>query len=108
MASTSALSRIPVLRILVPFAVGIIVHRLWHCWWAPLTLSCLSLIAYGGLLVASVSPQGRLRWRPYFIVPLATIALSLGWLCAVIHCPPHLDSSQRSGRVLTGRVVSLD
>lgn len=108
MASTSALSRIPVLRILVPFVVGIIVHRLWHCWWAPLTLVCLSLIAYACLMVASGSPHGRLRWRPYFIVPLATIALSLGWLCAVIHCPPHLDSGQRSGRVLTGRVVSLD
>ena len=35
------------------------------------------------------------------------LAMSLGWLCAILHCPPRLDASQRTGRVLTGRVSEL-
>ena len=48
-----------------------------------------------------------MRWRSWFIVPLAVIALSLGWIAAIIHCPPHLQESQRANRVLTGRVAEL-
>ena len=108
MSTTSALSRIPVIRILVPFVLGILCHRLWHSIWAP---SILFLLALGGLLwlnAKSKSPQGRLRWRPYFIMPIATCAIALGWLCAIVHCPAHLTEGQRKDRVLTGRVVNLE
>lgn len=34
--------------------------------------------------------------------------MSLGWLCAVIHCPPKLNDSQLAQKTLAGRVVGLD
>ena len=105
---SSALSRIPVLRILVPLVLGILVHRLWHCWWAPLLLIIVSIGGYLFLHYLSRSPQGRLRWRSWFILPIALAALALGWLCAVIHCPPQLSENQRVGMILTGRVVDLE
>ena len=100
MSAPSAISRIPVIRILSPFVVGILVHRLWHSWWAPLLLMALAVIGYAVLSARVRSPQERLRQRHLFIVPLAMVALALGWLCAVIHCPPHLTVEQRNGRMM--------
>ena len=108
MSTASALSRIPVLRILVPFALGILIHRLWHCWWIPLILIALAIAGYLWLIIESKSPQGRLRWRSHFILPIALAALALGWLCANIHSPARLTNEQCTGRILTGRVVDLD
>lgn len=102
------LSRIPVLRILVPLALGILIHQLWHSWWAPLALLVLAIAGYLWLNAASRTPQGRLRWRPYFIVPITIASMALGWLSAIIHCPQHLTDEQRTGRILAGRVIDLD
>lgn len=102
------MSRFPVLRILVPFGLGILVHQLWHCCWAPLLLIALAGGCYLWMAAKSKKPRERLRWRPYFIVPIAVAALSLGWLSAVIHCPPQLTDSQRTDRVLTGRVINME
>ena len=108
MSAPSAISRIPVIRILSPFVVGILVHRLWHSWWAPLLLIVLAVIGYAVLSARVRSPQERLRQRHLFIVPLAMVALALGWLCAVIHCPPHLTVEQRNGRMMTGCISHVD
>ena len=104
----SVLSRIPALRILLPLMVGIAVHRLWHCPWMPLALIAVAIAAYAWLARRRQSPGRLLRRRQYFIVPLAAIALSLGWLAAIIHCPPHLTAAQQRDRMLTGRVVELE
>lgn len=101
------LSKIPVLRLLVPFMLGILIHKAWHCWWAPAAIIAVAVILYAGLVVKSHSAQQRLRLRPFFIVPLAMSALAMGWLSAVIHCPPHLDNSQLSGRQCMGRVLQV-
>ena len=108
MSSPSVLSKIPVLRILVPFMVGILIHGIWHCWWAPMALIAIAVGLYVWLSQHSRSPQGRLRWQSYFIMPLTLGALALGWLCAVIHCPPRLTDEHRSGTVMAGRVVNLE
>lgn len=108
MGARSVLSRIPVLRVLVPFALGIMVQRLWHNWWAPVMVIAVAIAVYGLLNLRSRTPSRRLHLRHYYIVPFALIALSLGWLTAVIYCPPHLTAGQRTGRLLTGRVIGLD
>lgn len=102
------LSRVPVLRILLPLIAGILTHELWHCTWMPLTLLFLSIAAYAWMSRHGKSPSLQFRYRSYFIIPLAVIALSLGWLAAVVHCPPHLDASQTHDRMLTGRISELE
>ena len=102
------MSRFPVLRILVPFATGIIVQQFWHCWWMPTVLLVLAIGVYMALANISRTPQGRWNSRSYFILPIAVAALALGWLCANIHCPARLSEEQRTGRILTGRVADLD
>jgi len=108
MSSPTILSRIPALRILVPFIIGILIQRLWHCWWAPLVLAALAIGCYWLLVQKSRSPESRLRFKPYFIVPLAVGALALGWMAAIISCPPRLSENQLIDRILTGRVVHRD
>ena len=108
MGSETFLKKIPVLRILVPFVVGILLHDLWHNWFFPIALIIIAVIALLWLRTHSRDPHERLRWRPYFILPLAITALALGWLAAVTHCPPHLNDSQCTDRTLTGRVTGID
>lgn len=102
------LSRVPVLRVLLPLVAGIMLHELWHCVWIPLILIILATAAYVWMSRRGKSPKQQLKYRPYFIVPLAIVALSLGWLAAIIHCPPHLSATQRHDRMLTGRVSKLE
>ena len=108
MGGLTILKRIPVLRILVPFIAGILLHGWWHTWNIPVAVIVVAVAAYLWLRARSRTPQERLRWRPYFILPLAIAALALGWLAAVIHCPPHLKDSQCTNRNLTGRVTELE
>ena len=108
MSTPSALSRVPLLRILVPFALGILAHRLCHNWWVPLSFIIIAAISYLWLFLKAKNPGSRMLYRPYFILPIALAALALGWLCAIIHCPPHLNDGQRYGRTITGRVVNLE
>ena len=108
MATSSSLSKVPVLRILLPFIVGILLHRLWHNWWAPLTLAAAAVAVYVLMVIVARSPGQRLQMRSRFIIPLAILALSLGWLSAMLYCPPRLDEAQRSGRALTGRIINLN
>lgn len=102
------MSRYPALRLVLPVALGILAHRLWHSWIAPLVIILLAIAGYIWLEAKSHTPQGRLQWRPYFILPIAFCALALGWLSAVIHCPPHLTDDQRKHEVLAGRVANID
>ena len=88
--------------------MGILAHHMWYCWWMPAMLIVIAIIAYRWLIANSRSPQGRLRWRTYFIVPIAVVSMGLGWLGAIIHCPPQLTEAQRTGRILTGRIAELD
>ena len=108
MSTPSALSRIPVLRILIPFVLGILCYRLWDSLWFP---AALLFFAIGGVLWLNSrckSPQGRLRWRSYYLLPIAICAMALGWLCAFVHCPTQLTDDQRRDKVLCGRVVDLE
>ena len=107
MATSPIFSKVPALRILLPFIVGILIHRLWHCWWAAVALALSAIALYIVLARAARTPDKRLLMRDYYIIPLAILGLSLGWLCAVIHCPPKLEEQQRNDRTLTGRVVDL-
>lgn len=73
-----------------------------------MVLLIASAAAYLALELLARSPARRLRWRQYFILPLATGALALGWIAAMIHCPPHLTDEQKTGRILTGVISDLN
>ena len=87
---------------------GILLHQLWHCVWTPIALIILSIAAYVLLSRIGQTPQLRLQYRVYLTLPLLVIAFSLGWLAAVVHCPPHLSAEQKHDRTMTGRIHALE
>jgi len=107
MASSSVLSKIPLLRILLPFMLGIMVQRLCPDWYIAAALMAIGVSLYAFLVIKSKSPVLRMSYRPLFIIPIAMSAMSLGWIAAIIHQPPQLSNTQRVSRILSGRVVDL-
>jgi len=100
-------SRVPVLRVVVPFAAGIALWQ-WTQWWLPpLALLIAGVAGYALLTLASRQPTGRLRCRPWFVAPLTIVALALGWLCAWLHEPAKLDLDQTNGKTLIGRIDDM-
>lgn len=99
---------LPALRLLLPFAMGIAAHGLWHCWWAPMLILVAAICSYLIFNHKSNAPERRLALRPALVISLAVAALASGWLAAIIHCPPRLTVEQRTDRILQGRIVQLD
>ena len=108
MRTHSPIHRFPLLRVLAPFVAGILLHQWWHTWLVPITILIAAIGVYLLLNARGGSPQQVLLRRPYYVIPLSMAAIALGWLAAVIHCPPQLSDSQLRGQVLTGRVVQLE
>ena len=95
------------LRILVPFAAGILLHDYCNSWYPPVILLAIAVVAYAMLALLGTSPIKRYKFRPFFFIPIAAAGLSLGWIAALIHCPPRIPAEQRSHVQLTGRVQEL-
>lgn len=107
MATTSPLSKYPVLRILLPFIAGILLYPLCHSMWVALASLIVSTAVYCVMELLPRSPMQRLQLRSRYALPLCMMAMSLGWMSAILHDPPQLDHKQLSDRVVTGRVVGL-
>lgn len=101
---TSFLSRFPVLRILLPFVLGVVLSRYGVPGWLSLILASLGVSGYVALLALSRSPDRRYAMRPLFVVPVFLVALSLGLATERLHRPTPLDVSSLNGRELTVRV----
>ena len=104
----SPLTRYPAFRILLPFAAGILFGPVFSSWLLPLLVIVVAIVLYLFLSFQSNSPEERLRLRPYFFLPLAIIAFALGWLAAIVHNPPRIDTAEYNDKILCGRVVNLE
>ncbi len=102
------LSQYPALRILVPFSAGILIEPFLPFWFIPLSLLALAIGLYLFLNHKTHNPEDRLRRRSHFILPLAFIALALGWLAAIIHEPARIDTDKINNKILSGRIVNLE
>lgn len=98
----------PILRMVVPFALGILMQRLVDSWLAPMILSVVATVTH--LLIArrTQSPSSRLKWRVALTATLAIAAMALGWITAIIHYPQQLTDEQLHDRVYCGRVTDLE
>ena len=96
-STQSPLAKVPALRLLVPFLMGIIAaltsdNILW-----PVTIFATGIIIYVALRLMPHTPAWSMRLRPFWIVPFFLILLATGWADAVINQPVKLDEKQRTG-----------
>ena len=98
----------PVLRVVTPFAMGILLQRVFHSCLPPLAILGAAIVIH--LLIArrAQSPSARLRWRTPMTATLAMAAMALGWITAIVHYPQQLTEEQLHGKAYCGRVVNLE
>lgn len=107
MGSVGVLSRFPVLRILIPFALGIVLYRLLPALWLPCVLAALVVSVLVVMRVMNTSASRSRLLRQYRIVPLSMAVVAIGWLAAMVAEPPVLDESGVNGKSACARIESI-
>ena len=97
---SSVLDRLPILRILVPYALGIILA--WHApsWVWVTAVAAAGIICYVALVLVSRTPQARYAARMWFSMPIVLMAVALGGATTLVRRPSTLDLQQINGRPL--------
>lgn len=108
MGNPSFLSRLPVLRLLLPLVMGILLFRLVPGAWLPVVLLVVAVVALIVLAVARKSPAVALALRAVHIIPLSMFMMAVGWLAAFLAMPPELDVKAINGKAVLARVEHID
>lgn len=107
MGNVSLLSRLPVLRLLLPMVVGIVLYRITDTMIIPVVLMALALLVMLAMHFSGNSPSKMLQLRNYRIVPLALVMAVVGWMASWVAEPPRLDLKLLSGKIACGRVETI-
>ena len=102
----AALQKVPVIRILLPFLLGIISsYYSSGTLVIPLVLLALAIICFGFLtFCARRSVDVSLKLRHFYIVPISVIAISLGMVAEIFGRPLEMPLPDVNGHAIVGRV----
>lgn len=103
----SFLSRLPVLRLLIPLVIGILLFRFFSHLWFPIAIVAVAVVMTLALVFLRKTPALALKLRSYHIFPLLLIMIAVGWFSAFIAMPPELDFKQLNGRAVLARVEAI-
>lgn len=106
---TPLLARMPLLRILAPFAAGILLAEAMSAdaLWPAAAVLVVGIVAYTAMSFKGRTPAGAIAMRGRYIVPLAAIALAAGWACTVAHRPLRVDLADINGQPVSGRIEDI-
>lgn len=107
MGSVSLLSRLPVLRILLPFIVGIILFRFIDSVFVPLALLVVAVVTILLMHRSSKSIAKSVRARQLRIVPLSLVIVAVGWGAAWVAEPDELNVDTLKGKTVCARIESI-
>ena len=97
--NVASLSRYPALRLLVPLAAGIIVAECaGTSIGTALAVITAGIITYLAISLWARDPSRRLAMRPWWIAPIALIALGTGMFTTVVNQPRTLDLNAVNGQ----------
>ena len=104
----SFLSRLPILRLLIPLVIGILLFRIVSFAWFPIALVAIATIALISLVALKKSPAAALKLRSLHIVPLLMFMIAVGWFAAYIAAPPELILKDVNGKAVLARIESTN
>ncbi len=104
----SILSRLPVLRLLIPLVIGILLYRYISCLWLPIVMVVMAVVAAIVLVLVKMSPAVALKLRAFHIIPLSMFMVAVGWFAAYVAAPPELDLKAVNGKTVLARIESID
>lgn len=103
----SLLSRLPVLRLLLPLVAGIILYGLCDSFLLPIAIVAVAVLMLVGMAVAGKTPATRLKMRQVRMLPLAVALLAVGWGAAYVSQPVTLDLLSLKGKVACARIETI-
>lgn len=108
MMPSSVLSRYPVARLLVPLIAGILLGNAvgTRMLGVPLILIGAGVAVYIALWVCGRGTTTRLAMRPYYIAPIAVLALAVGCLAQMLTYPVPLNLAWINSQKMV--VASID
>ena len=106
--NASPLSRVPALRILLPFAAGIMLNASLPGFIPVIVLAVLGVAFYVTLRQLGREPLKQLQVRPWWIVPVALLSMSAGALSLQLSRPTPIELRNVNGKVLTGLIESIE
>lgn len=104
----SPLSRVPALRILLPFAAGIVLGTALPGFIPVAVPATLALGAHATLRHLGKDPLAQLRLRPWWIVPLMLLSMSAGGLSLQLSRPVPIDLRALNGKTVCGLIESIE
>lgn len=108
MGTNNVLTRLPVLRLLFPLAVGILLFKVTQSILLPILLMIISVIGLMSMVLLKKSPSLSLKLRSYHILPLLLFMVAVGWFAAYIASPPELDVKMLNGKKVMARVEAVE
>ena len=108
MGNSSGLSRLPVLRLLIPLIVGIIAFRFSDAVLLPVILVSLAIAGLIFLSLSRKTAYRALQLKSLHIWPLALFMVAVGWFAAYVSAPTEVDVDALRGQVCTARVETVD
>ncbi len=100
----------PVIRILIPFIIGIIIasYCLSGSFVVPLSLFVAAVVSYLAIfLMARRSVEASVKMRSFYYIPIFVMALSLGMAHQILSRPKEIPLSALNGSNLLGRVQQV-
>ena len=102
------LSHAPALRVLLPFAAGIVLSTSLPGYTAIVVLAVLAIVIYVALRLMGNDPLRQLRLRPWWIVPLVLLSMSAGGLSLQLSRPTPIDPVNLNGKPVCGLIESIE
>ena len=107
MGNVSLLSRLPVLRLLLPLVAGILFFRATNSLWLPAVLLAVLIAILIAMQLYGKTLLGKLRMQSWRIIPISLAMAIVGWGAAWVAEPEHLDTNHLNGNVACGRIENL-
>ena len=103
----SLLSRLPVLRLLLPLMAGIVAFDACGSLWLPLSLLILALGLWIFWSLRFKGLENRHKLRGVGFVPLAIVMIAVGWGAAKLNSPTALDLDAVNGKTAFARLETI-
>lgn len=96
------------LRILVPFIIGIIMASVCSSVVISVTIGVAAIFGWIILKWAFPhTPQWSMRLRPIWIIPITLVAFSLGWINTLLCSPPIINNKTIEGSIAQAQIHKI-
>ena len=106
--SASQLSRLPAARVLVPFALGIVLNTLWPGPWLSLLSGLAGVMAWWGIGLCGRDPLRQYALRHWWLPAVALISLAVGAMSLELYRPRPIDLPRVNGQTACGLVEDIE